>query len=271
MSKRYAGLLALKDATMSFDDVLLYYSDIPFPYFIMKTIEKRKKEKTMARITNQAFIDLRNFSPEALKKIKSITNVALIMLPEKPTPEFSEAYAAIKKFNIASETNISGNACIFNGMSILSKDDIADNSLIVCNGLAVIRDMPAEKKIKVIVNGMLIKSSSAFLDIIKINGTIGIIDDEAKIIKSNSRLNIDENFINNLSAKTAIINCGKVHIEDEVTEAMLQSKGVVFYDIVQILAKKHLHGYIQANSYNVKNICTDEEKRKGRKVFFRWK
>ncbi|MBR3815793.1 MAG: hypothetical protein IKJ27_03590 [Clostridia bacterium] len=274
MSKRYAGLIALKDATMSFDDVLLYYSDIPLPYFIMKTAKEKKEGKIMSRIINHALTDLRNFSPEALKKIKSMTNVALVLLPENPTPEFSEAYASIRKTNVASELNSSSDVCVFNGMSILDKNNIADNSLIVCNGLAVIKNIPKEKNIKVIVNGMLIKSSSAFMDIIKINGAIGIIDDEARIVKSNSTLTIDENFINNLSDKTAIINCGKIYIENEVSEAMLQSKGVVFYDTLQIFASKELHGYIQANSYNVKNICAAEEAKKRSKAkerFFRWK
>ena len=274
MSKTYAGLTSLKNGTMSFEEVLIYYSDIPFPYFIFKTAEKEKEGRIMAKIINQAFTDLRSFSPEALKKIQSMTNVALVLLPENPTPEFSEAYASIKKTNVVSEVNISCNACIFNGMSILCKDDIADNSLIICNGLAVIRDMPEEKNIKVIVNGMLIKSPSAILEIIKINGTIGFIDDDAKIIKTNSKLIIDKNFISNLSEKTAIVNCGKVYIEDDVSEAMLQSKGVVFYDIVHIAAKKELHGYIQANSFNVKKISTREEStekgRKGiRKIFGR--
>ena len=271
MSKLYAGLSELKNGSMSFDDVLLYYSDIPLPYFIMKTIKQKKEGENMANIINQAFVDLRNFSPEALKKIKSITNVALVMLPENPTPEFSEAYAAIKKTNVLSETNISGNACIFNGMSLLTKDDVADNSVVVCNGLAIVRDMPKEKNLKIIVNGALIKSESAFLEIIKINGTTYIIEDDAKIVKSMSKLTIDENFINNLSDKTAIIDCGKVYIESDVTEAMLQSKGVVFYDIAQVIARKELHGYIQANSNQVASVRTFEEAEKKEKKMKKWK
>lgn len=271
MSKRYAGLSEIQSKTMSFDEVLIYYTDIPLSYFIIKTIEEKKEGKIMARIINQAFIDLRSFSPEALRKIKSITNVALVMLPENPTPEFSEAYAAIKKMNIASETNISGNACIFNGMSILCKDDIADNSIVVCNGLTVIRDMPKEKNLRIIVNGALIKSPSAFMEIIKINGTIYTIDDDAKLVKSISKLIIDKNFIGNLSDKTAIINCGKIYIENEVTEEMLQSKGVVFYDIAQVVARKELHGYIQANSNKVALVQTFEEAEKRDKKMKKWK
>lgn len=271
MSRLYAGLMALKDGTMSFDEVLLYYSDIPLPIFICETIIKKKEGKNMARITNQAFVDLRSFSPEALKKIKSITNVALVMLPENPTAEFSETYAAIKKMNVTSETNISGNACIFNGMSILGKDDIADGSIVVCNGLAIIRDMPKEKNLRIIVNGVLIKSPSAFMEIVKINGTVYTIDDDAKLIKSISKLIIDKNFIGNLSDKTAIINCGKIYIENEVTEAMLQSKGIVFYDTAQITARKELHGYIQANSNKVALVQTFEEAEKREKKINKWK
>jgi len=265
MSKLYAALLEIQSKAMSFDDVLLYYSDIPLPCFIMKKAKEKKEGKNMARIVNQAFIDLRSFSPEALRKIKSITNVALVMLPENPAPEFSEAYAAIKKMNVASETNISGNACIFNGMSILTKDDIADNSIVVCNGLAIIRDMPKEKNLKIIVNGAMIKSPSAFMEIIKINGTIYTIDDDAKLVNSITKLIIDENFINNLSEKTAIINCGKIYIENEVSEAMLQSKGIVFYDIAQVIARKELHGYIQVNSNKVALVQTFEEAEKREK------
>lgn len=271
MSKLYAGLTALKDGTMSFDEVLFYYSDVPLPIFISETITKKKEGKIMARITNQAFVDLRSFTPDALKKIKSITNVALVMLPENPTDEFTEAYAAVKKLNIASETNISGNACIFNGMTVLGKDDIADDSVVVCNGLAVIRNMPKEKNMRVIVNGVLIKSPSAFMEIIKINGTVYTIDDDAKLIKSISKLIIDKNFIGNLNDKTAIVNCGKIYIENEVTEEMLQSKGIVFYDTAQITARKDLHGYIQANSNKVALVQTFEESEKREKKIKKWK
>lgn len=271
MSKLYAALLEIKSKTMSFDDVLLYYSDIPLPCFILKISKEKKEGKIMARIINQAFIDLRSFSPEALKKIKSITNVALVMLPENPTPEFSEAYAAIKKLNVASETNISGNACIFNGLSILCKDDISDNSIVICNGLAIIRDIPKEKNLRIIVNGVLIKSPSAFMEILKINGTVYNIDDDAKLIKSYSKLIIDKNFIGNLSDKTAIIKCGKIIIESEVTEKMLQSKGIVFYDIAQIVAQKELHGYIQTNSNQVALVQTFEEAEERDKKSKKWK
>ncbi len=229
----------------------------------------------MSKISNQAYIDLRNFTPEALEKIESIKNVTLVLLPENPTPEFTKAYAEIEKMNVVSETNVSGNACIFNGMSIITKDDVCENSLIVCNGVAVVRNIPKEMNVRIIVNGALIKSPTAFVEALKINGTSYKIDDEAKLIKSIAELTIDINFINNLTEKTAIIACGLIRIENDVTEDMLRSKGVVFYDVGKIIADKKLHGYIQANTNNVGGICTPEEaglkKNKGLKKIFRWK
>ena len=97
MSKLYAGLSVLKDGSFSFEDALLYYTDTPLSYFIIEAILKRKKETEMVKIKNQITLDLRNYTPEALSKIKTIKNAINILLPENPSPEFSAAYAKIKK------------------------------------------------------------------------------------------------------------------------------------------------------------------------------
>lgn len=49
MSKLYAGLSVLKDGSFSFEDTILYYTDIPLSYFIIKTILNRKKETENGR------------------------------------------------------------------------------------------------------------------------------------------------------------------------------------------------------------------------------
>ncbi len=271
MSKLYGGLSALKDGTFTFDEVLIHYTDMPLSALFFETRKNKKKEgKNMARIINQASVDLRSFTPEALKRIKSIMNVHLIMLPENPTPEFTEAYTSIKKTNIMTEINVSGNASVFNGMTILTKDDLAKDSLVVCNGFTVLRDIPAEMNIRVIINGSLIKSSDVFVEAVKINGTIYKIDCDANIIRPAAEIDFDRNFINNLKTKTVIISCGKIFINDEVTEEMLSEKQVKFIAAGKIFARKELHGYIQANSESVGKILTAEEKEK-KKRFFRWK
>lgn len=271
MSRLYGGLSALKDGTFTFDEVLLYYTDMPLSVLFFETVKNKKKEgKNMARIINQASVDLRSFTPEALKKIKSIMNVHLIMLPENPTPEFTEAYTSIKKTNIMTEINVSGNASVFNGMTILTKDDLAKDSLVVCNGFTVLRDIPAEMNIRVIINGSLIKSSDVFVEAVKINGTIYKIDDDANIIRSVTEIDFDRNFIDNIKSKTVIISCGKITVSDEITEEMLSEKQVRFIAVEKIIARKELHGYIQANSEGVRKVITAEEKEKKKKLF-RWK
>lgn len=269
MSKLYAGLSVLKDGSFSFEDALLYYTDTPPAYFIIKILMDRKKETKMAEIKNLAALDLRNFSPEALRKIPSIKHVALVMLPEKPSPEFMEAYAAIEKTHIASETNVPDNACFFNGQANLTGKDIAAGNMIICNGVAIIRDVPKEMNIKVMVNGTLIKSDSAFIEIVKINGAKYEIDDDTKLIVSNPEINITSSFLGNLGSKTAIISCGTVTIADDITNEMLVKKGISFYNIGTVIAKNELHGYIQANSHSVGTVCTEKSKGKLFKKLFR--
>ncbi|MBQ7117832.1 MAG: hypothetical protein IJN88_06440 [Clostridia bacterium] len=272
MSKLYGGLSALKDGTFTFDEVLVLYTEMPLSAFVFETMINKKKEgKNMARIMNQASVDLRSFTPEALKKIKSITNVHLIMLPENPTPEFTEAYTSIQKTNVMTEINISGNASVFNGMTILTKDDLAKDSLVVCNGFTVLRDIPAEMNIRVIINGSLIKSPDVFVEAVKINGTVYKIYNDANIIRSVAEINFDRNFINNLKEKTVIVACGKIYISDEVTEEMLSEKQVKFISVGKIFARRELHGYIQANSDAVGKVLTAEEKNQEKKKLFRWK
>lgn len=267
MSKLYAALSVLKDGSFSFDEALLYYTDSPPAYFIFEAILKRKKETEMVKIKNQITLDLRNYTPEALSKIKTIKNVINILLPENPSPEFSAAYAKIKKINIINETSIPGNACMFNGTANLTQKDLTEGSVIICNGLAILRDIPEELNIKIKVNGNLIKSSSAFVEILKVNGSTFEIDDDANLILSITEMNIDSAFIKNAKEKTALINCGKVFIADELADEELSDRSIKFYNVGQIVAKKELHGYIQNNSYNVGLIQTYEEAEKRDKKY----
>ncbi len=262
MSKLYAALSSIKEGSMPFSEILLYYSDIPVSYLLYETAKKKKEGNKMAKIFNQPTLDLRNFSPDALKKIQSITNVASILLPEHMTPEFSEAYAAIKKTNIAAELNIPGDALLYNGDVTLTRNNVTKNSMVICNGNLIVKDIPPELNLKINLNGTLIKSSDAFVQIVKINGTVHEIDKDVYIIKSMAKLKIDVNFINNLPEKTAIIACGKVDIESAVTEAMLRSKALKFYAVGKIRADKELHGYIQANSNSVGKIVISDEPEK---------
>lgn len=140
MSKLYGGLCELRNGGMNFDDVLTYYGELPLSAFILKTVNITKKEgNKMARIRNQAILDLRQFTPEALKKIKSIKRVATVILPENMSPEFTEVYAGIKKTMVAKETVIPANACIHNGSTILTKSDVTENNCFPCLNISQVK------------------------------------------------------------------------------------------------------------------------------------
>lgn len=272
MSKLYGGLSVLKDGTFSFDEVLLYYTDIPLQALFYETRRNKRKEgKNMARIINQPTVDLRGFTPEALRKIKSIVNVASVLLPENMPDGFSEAYTQIKKINVAGEIRVPDNAHFFNGNVTLTRQDVTADSVIMCNGMVFVRDIPEEMNVRMIVNGTLVKAENAFVTVSSINGTKIEVSDDVQIIKGKAVLNFDKSFAENIGEKTIIIACGKIHIFDEVTEEMLSSKQVKFIAVGKIFARSELHGYLNANSEAVGKVLTEEEEKNKKKKLFRWK
>ncbi len=272
MSKLYGGLSALKDGTFSFEEVLIYYTDMPLQALFFEMRKNKMKEgKNMARIINQPTVDLRGFTPEALKKIKSITNVASVLLPENMPDGFSEAYMQIKKMNIAGEIRVPDNAQFFNGNITLTRKDVTADSVLLCNGTAFVSDIPEEMNVRMIINGTLIKTESAFVTVSSINGTKVEISDDVKTVKGKAELNFDKSFADNIGEKTIIVACGKIHISDEVTEEMLSAKQVKFIAVGKIFARKELHGYLNANSEAVGKILTEEKEKREKKKLFRWK
>lgn len=270
MSKLYGGLFVLKDGSFTFDEVLMLYTDIPLSVLFFETRKKKRKEgKNMARIINQPTVDLRGFTPEALRKIKSIINVASVLLPEDMPDGFSEAYMQIKKMNIAGEIRVPDSAQFFNGDVTLTRKDVTNDSVIMCNGIAFVKDIPEEMNVRMIINGTLIKTESAFVTVTSINGNKVEVSDDVNLIKGKSILNIDKNFTDSIKDKTLIAACGKVYVSEEVTEEMLSAKHVRFVAIGKIIAHKELHGYINANSDAVGKVLTEEIREK--KKLFRWK
>lgn len=256
---------------MSFEDVLVYYSNIPLSVFVYETeIVQKKEGNSMARIINQPTVDLRGFTPEALKKIKSMTNVATVLLPENMPDGFSEAYMQIKKMNIAQEIRVPDNTQLFNGDTVLTRNDVSQDSLIMCNGTAYVKDIPAEMNVRIMVNGTLIKAKSAQVTVAGVNGKKVEVSDDVQLVKGKAELIFDKSFADNIGEKTIIVACGKIHISDDVTEEMLSAKQVKFIATGKIFARKELHGYIQANSDSVGKVLTEDEKEQKKKLF-RWK
>ena len=267
MSKRYAGLAFIRDGSMDFEKILLYFSDRPYANSVLISEavfkNKMKRGKDMSKIVNQVTVDLRNFSPEALNKIEEISNVVDVILPKDMSVEFAEAYGNIKKSRVVQELHLANDQkiCTFNGAITITENDIIKNTFLKTNGLLVVRNMPEEMNLSVMVNGLLVKTKSSKINIEKLNGLKVEIDDDASIISSLKRVDIDECFIESINYKTVIIDIDIVVIKDEVTAQMLKDKNIFFGDINQIVAPKALHGYINANSVEVKNISERKKKK----------
>lgn len=267
MSKKYAGLAFIRDGNMDFEEILLYFSDSPYinSVLISEAVFKNrmKRGKDMSKITNNVMVDLRKFTPEVLSKIDEIDNVVDVILPKNMSCEFAQAYGNIKKSGIVQELYLADDQrfCTFNGNVTITENDVTENTFLKTNGMLIVRGMPEEMNLSVMVNGLLVKTRSSKINIEKLNGLKIEIDDDASIISSGQRVDIDKCFIESINNKTAILNVDRIEVKDDVTVEMLKSKEVFFGEIDTVLAPKALHGYIQANSININRLSEGKKKK----------
>ena len=267
MSKRSAGLAFIRDGSMDFEEILLYFSDSPYinSVLISEAVfkNKMKRGKYMSKITNQVVVDLRSFSPEALSKIEEISNVVDIILPKNMSVEFADAYGKIKKSNVSNELKLTDdqNLNTMNGSVTITENDVAKNSFLKVNGVLIVKGVTEEFNLNVLVNGLLVKTKSSKINIEKLNGLKVEIDDDSSIITSMKNIEIDKCFIETINDKTVIINISEIKIQDDITVDMLKSKNVFFADIQHLYAPKSLHGYIHANSIEVGKISEGKKKK----------
>lgn len=92
------------------------------------------------KVINQIVCDLRHYNtPEAMKKIKGIRNVALVLVPKVMDDATRAAYAKIEKKNTASEIEVDSDhsPLIFNGDTEITDASLPDGeSAIIVNGSA---------------------------------------------------------------------------------------------------------------------------------------
>lgn len=274
MSKIYAGLAFIRDGSMDFEEILLYFSDNPYTnsVLISETVfkNKMKRGEDMSKIINQVMVDLRSFSPEALSKIEEISNVVDIILPKNMSVEFADAYGKIKKSRVVNELKLTDDQKLttVNGTVTITENDVSKNSFLKANGVLIVKGITEAFNLNILVNGLLVKTKSSKINIEKLNGLKIEIDDDASIITSMKNIEIDKCFIDSINDKTVIIDSDEIIIKDDVTADMLRSKSVYFADIKQIYAPKSLHGYIHANSVDISRI-SESKKRKFSGLFAR--
>lgn len=215
---------------------------------MFKSIFKRKQV-----ISARSVLDLRDYTPEALKGIKRIEAVATLILPENPTPEFIEAFSKIHLDAVGSQFNVAKGRkiVVINGIKQDTDISLPDNSFAVLNGIFLIGSGLKGNNIEFAVNGILLKKKGIQDDAkcLAENGIVYELDfDEDKIKFFSNEVEVDSSFIRNLEPGTLVAAGNSITISADVTEEMLINNDIKFFAGNTIKCNKEIMGYVKANS-----------------------
>lgn len=209
--------------------------------------------KKKQAIHAQAVVDLRDYTPQALSNIKVIEAVALLILPENPTPEFVETFSKIQLDAVALTLNLSNDKKIamFNGVTSLSSISLADNTVGVFNGIVIMGHAIENENVQYIVNGIILKkiglqhNGKCLME----NGLIFEMDfDENKVKLFTNKIDIDSSFIRNVEEGTLIASGDTITLLEDITEEIIIEKNIQFFAGNMIKCGKSIKGCVQARS-----------------------
>lgn len=215
---------------------------------MFKNVLKRKQV-----INAKPVVDLREYTPEALKGIKSINAVAVLILPENPTPEFIEAFSKIKLNAIGSQFNVAKDRKIvtINGIKNSSDITLLDNCFAIFNGIFILGSAIKGENAEYAVNGIMLKKKGIQNEAkcVAENGIVSEMDfDENKMKFFSNEVEVYADFISNLEAGTLIAAGNSIVISPDVTEEMLINNDIKFFAGNTIKCNKDIKGCIQARS-----------------------
>lgn len=180
--------------------------------------------------------DMRSFnSVEAVRQIKKISCVALVILPKTDDPELNAAFADIPMDCVASVIRLDKDTPVttINGEIVLSDANTVDNQFFVLNGNAKILPLSPDKHIKIIVNGNITTdiNNRDNIEYVQANGKIEERDFANMIeLPPNSLLNAVR-----FQNKKAYYNVPNIAIIEEVPSSatgMVESDIVIAHDSV---------------------------------------
>lgn len=216
----------------------------------------------MSRITNEAVVDLTQYSAKALSKIKLIENTALILIPENAPSEFYEAFANIKKINIASTIKLPADAVIMqiNGTSVITAQEIPENAVVIANGITVLKGFDGYTgNCGFIINGIAAKSKNCAAKLYACNGiSMMMPDDDFECSMWTNKVTVDEKMLRHLSNNTLIICSNKIFIDESVSEELIEEKNIRFLCSNKIIVPKKIIGCVKARA-TVGNKITEAE------------
>lgn len=203
------------------------------------------KKKTIST----AYLDLRNYSPNALTKIKRIT-ASVIILAKEAEQEYYDAFSQIRVIcpnilKLSSDALIS----IQNGFSEINSNTVNPNAIYIISGFSIIHSLPDDVTVRIIINGCAIVDSVSHINPIQTNGSVLKVnfDIEKSKIYENS-LMLDKQFLTCCKNNYTIIVGNELTITPEISIEDLQNKNINFIVGNKINCNKGIYGYIAANS-----------------------
>ncbi len=204
----------------------------------------RNKKK---HIINEAMLDLRKYTPQALENVKMI-NAACVIFSENPSAELMTAYGNIKIKNVATTLNLPDDKKIvtFNGATMLSQVNYTQNAIHLINGLSVIQKIESDEPVSIFSNGLVVYDGNTKINFVMQNGSCVKVPFEiqdAKIFPTDAK--IDSLFIENIKDNTVIAAGANMVIYNDVTLELLKSKQIYFVAGATIKCDSSILGYIQ--------------------------
>lgn len=215
------------------------------------------------KLKNLSMLDLTNYTPQALRNIKSISNVAMLLVADGDEA-YIEALSEIEIENVALRISVpyGKNVSIstINGSAVLTNQTAKKDAIYLVNGITVIYDLDEEMNVSLCTNGTVILQKNAKVNLLSTNGEVAVVDfDTSKLKMFDNTVTIDSNFVKEAEIGTVLAADNKIYICDDVTADMLREKEIYFISGNKIICKKELWGYIQ-NHAHVSNKIVEAEK-----------
>ncbi|MGN0486676.1 MAG: hypothetical protein ACI4GB_05520 [Acutalibacteraceae bacterium] len=193
-------------------------------------------------------IDLRNYPVEALKKIRSIEEVATVIIPADADIEWEAAFAEISLICVADVLRLKKDDIIqtLNGFVEIDDSSVDENCLYRANGCVIVKTV--EKCPRINVNGFLIKFKSSPCIFESINGRVAELEDGTDYKFYSQELRVTLDTVKYLPENITLIAGQKIDISPEVTEESLAEKKVKLIAGQIIECSKKVYGYVSANS-----------------------
>lgn len=198
-------------------------------------------------IINEAILDLRKYTPQALKHVKMI-NSSCVIFPVNPSEELMTEYGIVKVKNVATTLNLPDDKKIvtFNGAATLNQTNYTQNAIHMTNGLSVIQKIESSEPIEIFANGLTIYDPDARINFIMQNGCavkapFGI----ANVKLFASDVKIDSLFIDSLNDYTVVAAGKDIVIYNDVTLELLKSKCIYLVAGNKIKCDYGILGYVQ--------------------------